>query len=162
MKRFEHTRYFQLLDPFINPVLQRLFFRDERYVLFVSQLLLSGLLYLLSASLQSLLVGIVSQANLRAEIAEVLTSFIHLGTVLAVFWCIWYALTLTFRMVGTMRRRSSWLSPRLLSCILTGGMTLSIGLQVGESVGHASWFYSMLSLCWAYACLRPTLFGVDA
>lgn len=162
MKRFEHTRYFQLLEPFVNPILQRLFFRDERYVLFFSQILLSGLLYLVSSALQPLFLGLVIQANLLHEVSEVLTSFIHLGTVLIMFWCIWYALTLTFRMANTMRFGSSWLSPRLLSCVLTGGMILSIGLREGETVGHAFWFYAMLGLSWAYACLRPTLFGADA
>lgn len=162
MKRFEHTRYFQLLEPFVNPLLQRLFFRDERYILFFTQILLSGLLYILSSVLQPLLLGFVNQANLLHDVAEVLTSFIHLGTVLIMFWCIWYALTLTFRMANTMRFGSSWLSPRLLSCILTGSMTLSIGLREGEALGHAFWFYAMLGLSWAYACLRPTLFGADS
>lgn len=162
MKRFEHTRYFHLLEPFINPLLQRLFFRDERYILFFSQILLSGLLYLVSSALQPLLLGFVSQANLLHDVAEVLTSFIHLSIVVTMFWCIWYALTLTFRMANTMRFGSTWLSPRLLSCVLTGGMTLSIGLREGEAVGHGFWFYAMLGLSWAYACLRPTLFGADA
>lgn len=162
MKRFEHTRYFQLLAPFINPILQRLLFRDERYILFFSQILLSGLLYIVSAALQPFLLSIISQLNLLGGVTEVLNSFIHLGTVLIMFWCIWYALTLTFGMANTMRFGASWLSPRLLSCILTGGMTLSIGLREGEAVGHAVWFYAMLGLCWAYGCLRPTLFGANA
>lgn len=162
MKRFEHTRYFQLLAPFINPILQRLLFRDERYILFFSQILLSGLLYIVSAALQPFLLGIISQLNLLGEVTEVLNSFVHLGTVLIMFWCIWYALTLTFGMAIIMRFGASWLSPRLLSCILTGGMTLSIGLREGEAAGHAVWFYAMLGLSWAYACLRPTLFGASA
>ena len=65
-------------------------------------------------------------------------------------------------MIGTMRIRSLGLSPRLLSCTFTAGMTLSIGLRVGEAVGHAFWFYALLGLSWAYAYLRPTLFGADA
>lgn len=162
MKRFEQTRYFQLLEPFINPFLQRLFFRDERYILFFSQLLLSGFVYFLSSALQPLLLDVVNRANLLPDTADVLTSFVHLGTVVTVFCCIWYALTLRFRMAGTMRSGSSWFSPRLLSCIITAGMTLSIGVRQDETVGHAFWFYALPGLCWACACLRPTLFGADA
>ena len=161
MKRFEQTRYFQLLDPFINHILQRLLFRDERYILFVSQVLLSGLLYVLSTALQTLLLVLLSHVNLPFSIGELVSSLIHLSTVLVIYWCIWYALTIIFRMLGTMRLGSSWLSPRLLSCIITAGMTLSIGSQMGESLGHTLWFYTMLGLIWAYTCLRPTLFGIE-
>jgi hypothetical protein len=168
MTRFEHTRYFRLLSPFIYPLLHRLLFRDERYVLYFSQILLSGLLYLLADGSQQLLLALVeqllAQVPVPAPIVAVLRSFIHLGTLLTTFWCIWYALTTTFRMMerGRPGTRQSWfggLSPRLLSCVLTAGMTLSVGLQAGETVGHALWFYALLGLIWGYACLRPTLFG---
>ncbi len=87
MKRFEQTRYFQLLDPFINPIQQRLLFRDEQYILFVSQVLLSGLLYVLSTALQTLLLGLLGHVSLPYEIGELVSSLIHLSTVLVIYWC---------------------------------------------------------------------------
>jgi len=114
MKRFEHTGYFQLLAPFINPLLRRMLFRDERYILYFSQIVLSGLLYVLSAALQSLLLGIIDRVDLLNDVTDMLNSFVHLGGILTMFWCLWYGLTLIFRMANTMRFRTGWLSPRLL------------------------------------------------
>lgn len=161
MKRFEDTRCFQLLNPFIRPILHRLLFRDESYVLFASQILLSGLLYLVATSLQVLLLAAVTKMGVQSDLADLLKSFIYVGILTVIFWNVWYCLTLIFRMMGAMRFPNFGLSPRHLSGIVTAGITLSVGMQEGEALGYVGWFYALLALVWAYSCLRPTLFGSD-
>lgn len=83
MAPFEDTRYFRLLRPFVFPALHRLQFRDERYVLFFSQILLSVSLYLLANACQELLLVLLGQLigvlSLSLPVVEILHSLIAIG-----------------------------------------------------------------------------------
>lgn len=162
MKRFEHTRFYELLEPFLTLVLSRFHFRDVRYILFFTQIVLSGVLYLTVAALQELIVQFIQWINLSPLTGNILSSFAQLGQLLAIFWSLWYMLTIICRMAHIMRFGFQWLTPRSTSCVITAGLTLSIALRESEAVGHVSWFYRLLLLTWAFSCLRPTLFATDS
>ena len=121
MKRFEQTRFYVLLEPFFTTVLSRLHFHDLRYILFFTQLMLSGLLYLTVAALQELAIHFIQWVNLPTLAGDVLSSFAQLGSLLAIFWSLWYMLTIFFRMIHIMRFGFYWLTPRLTSCVITAG-----------------------------------------
>ncbi len=162
MKHFDQTQFYQLLEPFLTPVLSRLYFLDDRYIGCFTQILLSGLLYLTAGAIQKLALQLIQRVDLPTVASDILSSFTHLGSLLAIFWSIWYILTIIFRVANLMRFGFHWLTPRVLSCVITGGMPLSIALKECEAVGYvSSWFYGLLILTWAFSCLRPTLFAAD-